>query len=129
MLAEVQKLVAAEGVEVSVLERPQLPFPKPMDMSDELYASIARATAKALPTASLVGGVLSPSNDSEHLRRKGTVTYGICGPATYGQASGVHGIDERISERELQQQVRLIYSIAADFASEPARKTSAPRTR
>jgi acetylornithine deacetylase/succinyl-diaminopimelate desuccinylase-like protein len=122
VIADVKKAVENDNVEVSVLERPKLPFPKPMEMTDELYASIARATAQALPTAALVGGVLSPSNDSEHLRRKGTITYGICGPATYGQSSGVHGIDERISENELEQQFRLIYSIVTDFAAGAQRK-------
>ncbi|MDD2772500.1 MAG: M20/M25/M40 family metallo-hydrolase [Elusimicrobiales bacterium] len=115
---DIKKTIADDKVEVSVIERPELPFPKPMEMNDELYSSIVRASSAALSSAALVGGVVSPSNDSEHLRRKGVTTYGFCGPATYGKASGVHGADERISEKELYQQFKLVYSVVADFAAE-----------
>ncbi|MFA5162356.1 MAG: M20/M25/M40 family metallo-hydrolase [Elusimicrobiales bacterium] len=114
------KAAVGDAAEVSVKESPEKPFPKPMDMTDELYETIVRVSSAAMPTAVLAGGALSPASDSEWLRRRGIITYGLCGPSTYGESSGVHGADERISEAELRQQLKLIYLVTAAFAGEAA---------
>ncbi|MBR3604202.1 MAG: M20/M25/M40 family metallo-hydrolase [Elusimicrobiaceae bacterium] len=109
-------LASDDFLTVEILERPQLPFPEPMDGNDELFASIS-ATAQRLWTKAVpVPGMSPASGDGEFLRRLGVITYGI-GPSMYEQAEGgAHTADEYISEQDFKEQVHFFAGIVYDFA-------------
>lgn len=101
---------------IEILERPQLPFPAPMDGKDELFSSISKTANRMWAGAVTVPGMSPASGDGEFLRRLGITTYGI-GPAMYEQAEGApHTADEFISEEDYQEQVRFFAGVVYDFA-------------
>ena len=110
-------LANEEFLTVSVIERPQLPFPKPMDGTDELFASINRTTKRFWPQAAAVPGMSPASGDGEFLRRLGVITYGL-GPAmdSDGPAASPHAPDEYISEADFREQVEFFAAVVYDFA-------------
>lgn len=106
-----------EYVTLEILERPQLPFPQPMDGSDELFASISKTAGRMWPQAIAVPGMSPASGDSEFLRRLGVITYGL-GPAmnSQGPAASPHAADEYISEQDFKEQVKFFAAVVYDFA-------------
>lgn len=106
-----------EYLTLSVLERPQLPFPQPMDGTDELFAAISRTAARIWPHAATVPGMSPASGDSEFLRRLNVITYGL-GPAmdSNGPAASPHAPDEYISEEDYREQVAFFAAVVYDFA-------------
>lgn len=108
-----------ESVSLEVLERPQLPFPAPMDGSDELFASLSKTAARMWPDAVTVPGMSPASGDGEFLRRLGVITYGL-GPAmdSQGPAAAPHTPDEFISEEDYREQVKFFTAAVYDFALE-----------
>jgi len=108
------------GVSVDILERPQLPFPKPMDGKDDLFLAIADATEQMWPGAVAVPGLSPASGDSEFLRRLGVITYGL-GPAMSQEedASSAHTANEYISEKDYQEQVNFFANVVYNFVFEP----------
>lgn len=116
-----------EGLNVEILEQPQLPFPTPMDGKDELFASIAAVTQRTWADAVAVPGLSPASGDSEFLRRLGVITYGL-GPAMNSEEStpSAHVADEYISEKDYQEQVQFFTDIVYDFVFGPAADSPAP---
>ncbi|MGN1058642.1 MAG: M20/M25/M40 family metallo-hydrolase [Candidatus Avelusimicrobium sp.] len=105
-----------ENIGLEILERPQTPFPAPMDGTDELFASISKTAGKLLPNAITVPGMSPASGDNEFLRKKGVITYGL-GPDMDPLAENTaHTPDEFISERDFFNQLRFISGIVFDFA-------------
>ncbi len=102
---------------IEILERPQLPFPAPMDGKDELFTSISRTAERMWPKAVTVPGMSPASGDGEFLRRLGVTTYGI-GPAMYEQDSSPHTADEFISEEDFKEQTAFFAAVVYDFALE-----------
>ena len=106
-----------------ILERPQLPFPVPMDGTDRLFDAIAQTAAQMWPGAVTVAGMSPASGDGEYLRRLGVITYGL-GPAmnSQGPASSPHTPDEYISENDYKEQIAFFTAVVYNFAlgqSEP----------
>lgn len=103
---------------LEILERPQLPFPQPMDGSDELFTSISRTAQRMWPRAVTVPGMSPASGDSEFLRRLGVITYGL-GPAMNSQgpsSASPHAADEYIAENDYREQVLFFTALVYDFA-------------
>lgn len=111
-----QALQTEEGITLEILERPQLPFPSPMDGTDELFQSIARTAERTWPGAAAVPGMSPASGDSEFLRRRGVITYGL-GPAMNSRTSlsSPHAADEYIAQEDFQEQVRFFADVVYDF--------------
>ena len=104
------------AVSLEIVERPQLPFPEPMDGKDELFASIQKTASRLWPGAITVPGLSPASGDSEFLRRKGIITYGL-GPEMDPQIENTaHLADEFIKETDFLKQLQLIAGIVFDFA-------------
>lgn len=120
---------------IEILERPQLPFPAPMDGKDELFQAISTTATRLWEGAVTVPGMSPASGDGEFLRRLGVITYGI-GPSMYEQAEGsAHTADEFISEADYQEQVRFFAGLVYEFALGqnlfpplPKEETPAPAT-
>ena len=105
-----------ENITLEILERPQTPFPQPMDGTDELFASIAKTAQKLIPGAITVPGMSPASGDNEFLRKLGVITYGL-GPDMDPLAENTtHSPDEFISEKDLFNQLQFLSGVVFDFA-------------
>lgn len=105
-----------ENISLDILERPQTPFPTPMDGTDELFASISKTAGKLLPGALTVPGMSPASGDNEFLRRKGVITYGLGPDMDPLEENTAHAPDEFISENDFFNQLRFLSGIVFDFA-------------
>ncbi len=106
------------NITLEIIERPQLPFPTPMDGSDALFASIKKTAEQLWPGAITVPGLSPASGDNEFLRRMGVITYGL-GPEMDPLASNTaHAPDEFIRESDFFRQLQFIAAIVFDFAYE-----------
>jgi acetylornithine deacetylase/succinyl-diaminopimelate desuccinylase-like protein len=114
-LKTLEMIIDDKNVEISVIRKPKFPSPSPMTMDDELFNAIKIASKQTFKDSEVVGGMLSGTTDSEYLRQKGIITYGIGGSISPNAMSGIHGIDERISESELYSQLKFVYNIVRNF--------------
>ena len=116
-IAGLRAAIADDGISITVLEEPRLPFPAPMKMDDELFASITTAGSELIAGSKVVGAMLSGVTDSEYLRRRGVITYGL-GPMS-GQENSVniHGVNERLSLQDYYSHFKLLYSVVHEFVS------------
>lgn len=123
-IAGLSSAIADDGISITVLEEPRLPFPPPMKMDDGLFASITAAGGELVPGAKVVGAMLSGVTDSEYLRRRGIITYGLGSLAGQDSVVNIHGANERVAIEDLNSHFRLLYSVVHDFVS--ARPEAAP---
>ena len=105
-----------ENISLEILERPQTPFPAPMDGTDPLFASISKTAAKILPGAITVPGMSPASGDNEFLRKLGVITYGLGPDMDPLGENTAHAPDEFISEKDFFNQLQFISGIIFDFA-------------
>lgn len=105
-----------DGVTLEMLERPQTPFPTPMDGTDPLFASIAAASEKLVPNAITVPGMSPASGDNEFLRKLGVITYGLGPDMDPLGENTAHRADEFISEKDFFHQLQFIAGVVFDFA-------------
>lgn len=103
-----------DSITLEMLERPQLPFPQPMDGTDELFASLSHTAERMWPGTVTVTGMSPASGDGEFLRRLGVITYGL-GPTLDTQTASAHTADEFISEKNYQEQVDFFTAVVYHF--------------
>ena len=108
--------VGDENISLEIVEHPQTPAAPVMDGKDELFASIEKTAKTLFPGAITAVGMSPASGDSEFLRRKGVITYGL-GPKMYPVEGNVtHNTDEFIYEQDFFEQLRFIAGVVFDFA-------------
>ncbi len=117
LVADLQALFTPQdNITFEIVERPQLPFPQPMDGSDPLFASIAKTADKLMPGAITVPGLSPASGDNEFLRRLGVITYGLGPEMDPSTENRTHAADEFISEESLFNQLKFVAGVVFDFA-------------
>ena len=105
-----------EPISLEIMERPQLPFPTPMDGTDPLFASIEKTAKKLVPDSITVPGMSPASGDNEFLRKLGVITYGLGPDMDPLSENTAHGADEFISEKDFFHQLQFIAGVVFDFA-------------
>ncbi|MFA6583000.1 MAG: M20/M25/M40 family metallo-hydrolase, partial [Elusimicrobiaceae bacterium] len=115
-IEQIRTVAAAHGVKTTVLERPRQPFPQAMPLDDELYAAIARVSARLMPGAVVAAGMIPATTDSEFLRRAGVIAYGLGSPKTYGEMYDAHSPDEKIRLDSFYSYFDLTYNIVRSLA-------------
>lgn len=117
LFEELKNLFAQDPqISLEIVERPQLPFPAPMEGNDELFASIEQTAQKLWPGAITVPGLSPASGDNEFLRRLGVLTYGIGPEMDPAQTNTAHSVDEFIYEEDFLRQLQFTAGIVFDFA-------------
>ena len=106
-----------ESISLEIIEKPQMPFPEPMDGSDELFVSIEKAGNRLVPHSITVPGMSPASGDSEFLRRLGVITYGLGPNMDPTGENRTHAADEFISLQDLYDQLKFVGSVVYDFAA------------
>ena len=105
-----------DNITLEIVERPQTPFPQPMDGTDELFASISKTAQKLIPGAITVPGMSPASGDNEFLRKLGVITYGLGPDMDPLSENTAHAADEFISEKDLFNQLQFLSGVVFDFA-------------
>ena len=116
---DINKLfVDDENILLSVIEKPELPFPQPSLEEDDLFKSIQNGVEQIWPGTLTLKAMSPASSESEILRRHGIITYGI-GPLMNSAANGgPHQNDEYIALDDFYQQLQLTLAIVLDFAKQ-----------
>lgn len=105
-----------ENISLEILERPQTPSAPVMNGKDALFTSIEKTAHTLLPGAITAVGMSPASNDSEFLRRRGIITYGL-GPKMYPlENNSAHSVNEFIYEQDFFEQLRFLAGVVFDFA-------------
>ena len=92
-----------ETIILSVIEKPEIPFPIPLAQEDEFFKSIKSSIEKVLPNTVTLQAMSPASSESEILRRHGIKTYGI-GPLINSGEGGPHQSNENIALEDFYQQ-------------------------
>ena len=106
-----------ESIILSVLEKPEKPFPQPSLEEDDLFQSIKKSVTTVFPKTLTLRTMTPASSESEILRRHGITTYGI-GPLINSGEGGPHQSNENISLEDFYQQLKLTLLIVLDFATQ-----------
>lgn len=115
---EINNLFAEdENIILSVLEKPEMPFPQPSLEEDDLFKSIKNSVAKVFANTLTLQTMTPASSESEILRRHGITTYGI-GPLINSGEGGPHQSNENIALEDFYQQLKLTLLIVLDFATQ-----------
>ena len=111
-IAELTELIAPAGVEVSVI----MAFtPAVSTTTSRLFTAIERVTKELYPNSRVMPSVSTGFTDSHFTRDQGIVSYGFDPIITIeGEATGVHGNDERISVDAFRQGIRDMQAIVRD---------------
>lgn len=111
-VAGVESLVAETGVEVEVL----MAFtPAISDTTSRLFSAIERVTRELHPGSRVLPSVSTGFTDSHFTRDKGIVSYGFDPIITpVGEATGVHGNDERINVDAFRRGISDMRAIVRD---------------
>lgn len=115
-LDELREVVDDPAVTIEVIKGPEGPAPGPMPLDDVLYQAISRVAARMAPSAVVIPTMSVGSTDSEFLRRRGVVVYGIEFPLTLEDEMRIHGHDEKMPVRALDFGVRFILEILGEIA-------------
>lgn len=105
-----------DNISLEIIERPQLPFPTPMDGTDPLFASIKRTANKLVPGSITVPGLSPASGDNEFLRKLGVITYGLGPEMNPLEENTTHTANEFISEESFNNQLKFVAGVLFDFA-------------
>lgn len=104
-----------DSITLTMTERPELPFPQPDPYSnDALFKAIAKSVEELQPGALTLAGISPAASESEFLRRRGVITYGI-GPHME-KTGGPHQVNENIAEEDLYQQLKMTLRVLLNFA-------------
>lgn len=109
--------VQDENIILSILEKPEMPFPQPSLQDDDLFVSIKNSVTKTFPNTLTLKTMTPASSESEVLRRHGIITYGI-GPLINSGEGGPHQSNENIALEDFYQQLKLTLFIVLDFAAQ-----------
>ena len=106
-----------ENIILSILEKPEMPFPQPSLEENPLFKSIKTSVEAVFPNTLTLQTMTPASSESEILRRHGIITYGI-GPMLNASEGGPHQSNENIALEDFYQQLKLTLLIVLDFAAQ-----------
>jgi acetylornithine deacetylase/succinyl-diaminopimelate desuccinylase-like protein len=118
-LNNMRDLLKREGIERLSFEVIQANEPSESSLKTPLYDTIARVLQDLEPKASAVPLLLTGGTDSRFFRKLGSVCYGfhpVLPETSYSKMlETVHGIDERISIRNLVFGTSVLYKVIEQF--------------
>ena len=116
VLARFRQVVNDPAVDIALASGPQFPATDPSPMTTPLYLAITRAVGRAYPRDLVVPYMATGATDSGFVRAHGMPVYGV--PAFVRDAGDtrVHGNDERISPKNLEDGVELLWQIVLEIA-------------
>lgn len=116
-LVETLKKVAGDpGLEFSIGTRAYVPAPESPDTT-ALYRALEKAARATFPGAEVTPYLFQASTDAGAWRSRGVPVYGIYPyPIDADELTRMHGNDEKVSVKSLQQGTEMIYRTLVDVA-------------
>ena len=114
VLARFRQIVNDPDVEISLAPGQQMPATEPSSLTTPLYLGMQRAIARIYPRDMVVPYMSRGATDGSYLRAKGVAVYGV--PVFLREAgeSRAHGNDERISPKNLEDGVELLWQMVLE---------------
>jgi acetylornithine deacetylase/succinyl-diaminopimelate desuccinylase-like protein len=123
VVARLRQIVNDPAVEITFAPGPQTPPADPSPAMTPLYRAMERVISRIYPRDAVVLPFMSrAATDSNYLRSRGVPVYGVPLILREPGDSRVHGNDERISTKSLDDGVELLWQIVLETAGEPAEK-------
>jgi acetylornithine deacetylase/succinyl-diaminopimelate desuccinylase-like protein len=116
VIARFRLTINDPAVDIALAPGPQIPATEPSSMTTPLYQAMTRAISRTYPRDIVVPYMATGATDSSFLRAHGMPVYGV--PAFIRDAGDtrVHGNDERISPKNLEDGVELLWQIVLEIA-------------
>lgn len=95
-LENLNAVIDEPSIDVSVAGSPDGLPPPPMPLDNAFFQAVRRVAEGLSPGAVVVPSMSAGSTDSERLRRRGVLTYGLQMPLAAEDEARIHGIDERM---------------------------------
>jgi len=123
VLARLRQVVNDNSVEITFAPAPQLPSADPSPVMTTLYRAMEKVIARIYPRDAVVLPFMSrAATDSNYLRSRGMPVYGVPLMLREPGESRIHGTDERIATKSLDDGVELLWQIVLETAGEPAER-------
>ena len=115
-IQQVLQTIAGQHVEVSLMEGSGA-WSDPSPIDETLFAAYSRALAVRFPDAPIIPFMSAGATDAIFTRAAGIPTYGIGGTwGISGEASGAHGLDERVLVEGFHDGVDIWEALLRDLA-------------
>jgi len=116
VLARFRQTINDPAVDIALAPGPPVPAADPSSMTTPLFQAMGRAIGRTYPRDAVVPYMAPGTTDSSFLRARGMPVYGV---PVFVRDSGdmrVHGNDERISPKNLEDGVELLWQIVLEIA-------------
>jgi len=116
VVARLRQAINDPSVDVALAPNPQVPAADPSPTTTPLFQAMSRAIGRTYPRDLIVPVMSATATDSSFLRAHGMPVYGV---PVFVRESGdarTHGIDERISPKNVEDGVELLWQIVLEIA-------------
>jgi acetylornithine deacetylase/succinyl-diaminopimelate desuccinylase-like protein len=111
VLARFRQIVNDSAVEIALAPGQQMPPTEPSSQTTALFRAMERAVASMYPRDVVVPYMSRGATDGSFLRARGMAVYGVPVFVREGGESRAHGNDERISPKNVEDGVELLWQI------------------
>jgi acetylornithine deacetylase/succinyl-diaminopimelate desuccinylase-like protein len=119
VLARFRQIINDPAVDVELAAGPQLPVTDPSPLTSSMYRAIERVVQAVSPHERIVLPVMSRgATDGNFLRARGVAVYGAPIFVREPGESRAHGNDERITAKNMEDGVELLWQIVVEAAGE-----------
>jgi acetylornithine deacetylase/succinyl-diaminopimelate desuccinylase-like protein len=119
VLARFRQTINDSAVDVSLAPGQQMPATEPSSTTTTLYHAMERAIGRIYPRDVVVPYMSRGATDGSFLRSRGMAVYGVPIFLREGSDSRAHGNDERISPKNLEDGVELLWQMVLETAGGP----------
>ena len=115
--AELDRRVGDPGVKIT-FDPPKRPEAPPVPFDGPVVDAVRKTSARLFPGAPVVPLLSTGATDSADLRSAGITAYGILPfPLTTEDAGRMHGNDERMPVKSLEQGLRFLYGVVFEIVT------------
>ena len=115
VLTRFRQIVADPAIEIAYAPGAQMPAAEPSSLTTPMFLAMQHAISKIYPRDVVVPYMTRAGTDASFLRAKGVAVYGV--PIFQREAEiRTHGTDERISTRNLEDGVELLWQMVLEAA-------------
>jgi len=116
ILTRFRQIINDPSIEITGAPGQQLPATEPSPLTSPLYRAIEQVIRRIHPEDAVIPYMSRGATDGAFLRARGVAVYGVPVFVQEGRDSLAHGNDERISVRNLEDGVELLWQIVMEVA-------------
>lgn len=116
VIARFRQTIGDPSIDIALAPGPQIPGSDPSSLTTPLYQAIGRAIGRSYPRDVVAPYMARGATDSSFLRAHGMPVYGVPVFVRDAGDTRAHGNDERISPKNLEDGVELLWQIVLEIA-------------